>query len=433
MITLLRYLVSMKRVSVKRQEKRHFVIGTIIATTVSSFVLATGALATDGTPFSQKQQSSTVSSQSMLEEEISGRRWIDTNVLPLLDMDDPDRLVRREEFVLLLDKIYVRNQAVLYRGYDLIEDYCVNHLNLAASLEGRIESLAVEADLLIADVSSNTSSNALKQNNLEPSVVQLAQHRQSQFAQEDFPTDIPQSSYLYRPVYILYGILGDLSFEDGTFRPDHPVTHGELIEYFSREETFLENSMDSVSLERVLNESETVIEADSRLSAVLTEIEEIRQLLDELQRRSAAYNNTQAVLLFENRLNKSNDSPLAHYRQPIQHRLKQSSDENPIPRIREVTLIPDISESDPVYEQIKKFVEEYGIDMVQADGKFNGEAPLQREALARYFELLPYDGAISPPYVDADCNVTKQLYEDLQTEAIAIKARLRTALENSEA
>lgn len=415
------------------------------------------------------------------EQVSSYQQWLTDAVMPLLDTENHERPVSRKEFAFILEVIATRYGHNWNAEIVLLRNYCEIHYSATDYLHGRITSLTSDSNQLV-NIAHNTIAQSDQSYPLRPlwqrkqternlyqsTQAQNKQHTNDQLPNtqlenriglapvessadpaeeatdgifstpDSWPTDISRTSDLAYPVELIYSLFGDVSFEDGTFRPMQAVTHGELIDYFSRQTIFSEE-LDTVDITQVKEKYDSLREASERLAVVLDGLVEARSLIDNLREaitsspkssprnksRSLSENHTPKIVGPQSSTVKSIQS-LEHADRQITNSL--TSGPSSIQAINSVSEILDVSPSDSVYAPLQVLVEEIGVDMVQADGNFNGEAPLTRGELARYIEPI-WVGSGFLTYIESEtCGRARDEYSYLQTEVQRLQLEVQQIL-----
>ncbi|MGD1865810.1 MAG: META domain-containing protein [Phormidesmis sp.] len=384
-------------------------------------------------------------SSEEFDAEVSYEQWLAESVMPLLDADSPERVVLREEFVFVLEAIAARRLHNYTQEADAVKNYCeAYYYESVGYLERRVPSFESEAERLIAsaqniaDQARNTSPlRPLWQRKQTMLLTETSLKRQTYSKQVErdtslamvLPSDVSSSSELAAPVTFLDSLFGDISFESEALEPAQPVTHGDLINYFSRQNTqFVEALVPSDPGSIEMNYAEAGAAAQ-RLSVVLGEVNEVRSLVEELRGAISSAKNKSQPDKSQSDKSQPQSTPtkalkLVQSINPIAY--PQIAQSDPIPSIFSIEEIPDVSATDSVYAPLKMFVEELGINMIQPDGNFNGSVPLIRSELAQYLEPVFFENVLLP--ITLTCEIASEEYLYWSQETQTLQSELRQAI-----
>ena len=355
------------------------------------------------------------------------QQWLAESVMPLLDSASPDRSVSRQEFVFILEAIAAQRIQNFNEEVDAVDSYCETHAEAARYLESRIASFESESDRLASAARSITVSSR-DTSPLSP-LWRRKQNERLGKTQSRTPDDLKQSEHdemtsqadklaldtelvHTHAVELIHYLFGDDSLEDDIFQPAQLVTHGDLIGYFSRQDTRFSQWLAPAEIESIATNYSEAGVAHRQLSILLSEVAEIRVMTEELRG---------AIATARGRLQTKSAKQTSS-----EQNIKQAAQANLIPSITSIEEIPDVSPTDPVYTPLKMFVEEFGIDMIQADGRFNGDNPLTGVEFANYMDVVFFENSFFS--LTSTCERANEAYAYWLQQTQSIQSDLQQTL-----
>ena len=343
-------------------------------------------------------------------------------------IDENDEL-NREDLIISMERFF--DGLIQAEGFvtSKLQDDVDGHTESTLStLSDEVTRLQAEADRLIANNSDNkVSSHRLKASSKAISEEQIPKELAEtnrvgdQVTANELPDDIDISSPYAEAVWVLGQLGVEVTFEDGTFRPEEPLTQSQYISILQQVDAAFagEYEVDSLLMgfpdyPNLPNEKLEV--TDAALDELLKSIETVRMLALELQEqeRSSAKKQTAYTARLSIRKNVEPSNP--EVKAPVYQTATSIQD------------VSDVSPTDAVYESLDRLVNEWGVDViVRTDGSFEPDVTITRGEAALYLGQMAYTYFNIPAPQD-ETDFILRVYSHLTAQMQETEQDLRNAL-----
>lgn len=345
-----------------------------------------------------------------IASEISSQQWVQNyQLLPFIEEDSLEgaQPLSRKDFVISIVSFYDNTEQFISVGNETAEEYERVHFQALDDMHLRIEWTREEADRLIAEAETLTKQQTKQQDKRQRVKVDLedaAAEESAQFLKAEF------------------GI--DMTMAEGSFQLEEALNEEDYIRYLRQAEALTADVwFNSPSLTGMMEMSRLEIElrhgdirsANSSLLELLNDYDQVNELVDELR---TALNQNEA-LASRHDTSTQDDSTV--------QRASSHKSLGLMIKAGDISQIPDISPTDEIFLPLDRLANTIGVDVVQPDGRFNGQAAITRGEFARYMlEVM-----LRMPYMSntvAALHQASYIREEMREELQTIEQDLRQAI-----